>query len=490
MKALNRRKFLKTSALALGAGLISRAALPASAQPVGANGAIRLGIIGLGRKGGRGHIEMILKTPGVRLAAICDVDPRVLAERKETLSHENVAVFATTDARKLLERADVDAVVIASPNHWHALQTVWACEAGKDVYVEKPISHNPWEGMQMVRAAARYGRVVQTGTQMRSDIAMPQVIEYLRSGEIGKILWVHSLCYKFREGIGRKLPWYPDWLDYDMYCGPAPVVPLVRDELHYDWHWQWDTGNGDLSNLGIHEFDVGRWVAGHAGGPRRVLSLGGRFAFNDSGETPNTQLTVFDYPGLPVILENRVLPAKPGVRYTDHVQGVRQGIFVQCEGGSFAGRYGGAIYDKDGKKIKSFQGDGGEDHMANFVSAVRSRQTATLKAPLETGRVSTSPCHFGNISYRLGRSATLAQAHAAIESVPASGALLDSVAKHLAVHGVPVEEPVFTVGPWLEPAADLAGVAAVEGADDEALALAHHLVKETPRPPYVLSEQA
>jgi len=231
-------------------------------------------------------------------------------------------------------------------------------------------------------------------------------------------------------------------------------------------------------------------VAGHAGGPRRVLSLGGRFAFNDSGETPNTQLTVFDYPGLPVILENRVLPAKPGVRYTDHVQGVRQGIFVQCEGGSFAGRYGGAIYDKDGKKIKSFQGDGGEDHMANFVSAVRSRQTATLKAPLETGRVSTSPCHFGNISYRLGRRATLAQAHAAIESVPASGALLDSVAKHLAVHGVPVEEPVFTVGPWLEPAADLAGVAAVEGADDEALALAHHLVKETPRPPYVLSEQA
>ncbi|HEY5550949.1 MAG TPA: Gfo/Idh/MocA family oxidoreductase [Opitutaceae bacterium] len=489
MKTLDRRKFLKTSALALGAGLISRTAPPVHAQPIGSNDAIRLGLIGVGRKG-RGHIETILKTPGVRLVAICDVDPRELAKHRENLSREKVSVFTTTDARVLLERADVDAVLISSPNHWHALQTVWACQAGKDVYVEKPISHNPWEGVQMVRAAARYNRVAQTGTQMRSDIAMPQVIEYLRSGEIGKMQWVHSLCYKFREGIGRRLPWYPDWLDYDMFCGPAPVVPLVRDELHYDWHWQWDTGNGDLSNLGIHEFDVGRWVAGHAGGPRRILSLGGRFAFQDTGETPNTQLTVFDYPGLPVILENRVLPAKPGVRYTDHVHGVRQGIYVQCEGGYFAGRYGGAIYDKDGKKIKSFQGDGGENHIANFISAVRSRQTASLAAPLETGRVSTSPCHFGNISYRLGRSATLAEAHRALESVPASDPLLDGMAKHLAVHGVPVNDPVFTVGPWLEIDPGLAEVASIEGADKDTLALARHYVQSTPRPPYVLTEQA
>lgn len=488
MKHIDRRRFLKTSALALGAGLISRATLPAHAQPVGANDAIRLGVIGAGRKG-TDHIEKILKIPGVRLAAICDVDPRILAKHREALSRENVSVFETTDARVLVERPDIDAVLVASPNHWHALHTVWACQAGKDVYVEKPVSHNPWEGAQMVRVAARYNRVVQAGTQMRSDIAIPQVIDYLRSGEIGKILWVHSLCYKFREGIGRRLPWYPDWLDYDMFCGPAPVVPLVRNELHYDWHWYWDTGNGDLANIGIHEFDVGRWIAGHVAAPRRILSLGGRFGFQDAGETPNTQLTVFDYPDLPVFLENRVLPAQPGVRFTDHVQGVRQGVYVQCEGGSFAGRYGGAIYDRDGKKVKSFQGDGGENHLENFFSAVRSRQSATLAAPIETGRVSTSTCLYGNISYRVGRPANLGAARSALESVPASVPVLEGLARHLEKHSVPVNDPVFTLGPWLQPEEDLAGLAGVEGADADTLALARHHAKGAPRPPYILPEQ-
>ena len=455
---------------------------------MGSNGAVRVGVIGLGRKG-LAHVENLLKLADVRIAAVCDVDPRVLAAGVDYLRKSNVEVFATVEARRLLERGDVDAVMVVSPNHWHALHTVWACEAGKDVYVEKPVAHSVWEGVQMTRAAARYGRIVQAGTQMRSDVAMPKVIQYLREGHLGRIRWVHSLCYKNREGIGRRQPWYPDWLDYDRYCGPAPVVPLVRAELHYDWHWYWNTGNGDLANIGIHEFDVGRWLAGHVGVPRRILSLGGRFAFDDAGETPNTQVTVFDYPGLPVILENRVLPAKPGVKYMDQVHGVRQGVVVQCENGYYAGRYGGAFYDQGGRKLKSFPGDGGTNHLANFFAAVRSRRTEQLAAPIETGRVSTSTCLYGNVSYRLGAPATRAQAQDAVADLAPAVQVLDGLAAHLTAHGVDLAKPVITLGPWLEVDAGLSDVTAVAGADRHRLEEARYLLKGAQRPPYVLREQ-
>ncbi len=484
MSSFTRRAFIKTSAIAVGASLCARV----RAAPLGANDDVRVGIIGLGRKG-QAHLEQLLKMSGVRIAAVCDVDPRVLAAQVEALKKENVTPFATDDARRLIERADVDAVLVVSPNHWHALHTVWSCEAGKDVYVEKPVSHSIWEGVQMVRAAQRYGRVVQAGTQMRSDIAMPEVAAYLQAGRLGRVQWVHSLCYKSREGIGRRRPWYPDWLDYDRFCGPAPLVPLVRAELHYDWHWYWDTGNGDLANIGIHEFDVGRWLAGHNGAPRRVLSLGGRFAFQDAGETPNTQMTFFDYAGVPVVLENRVLPAKPGVQYTDHRHGVRQGVVVQCEDGYFAGRYGGAVYDRQGKKIKSFAGDGGVNHLANFFAAMRSRRTDALAAPLEVGRVSTSTCLYGNVSYRLGKPATLAQARAAVAEIAPSSGVLDSLSAHLRVHGVELDSPALTLGPWLEVDAALSDVVAVQGGGAAELEEARYLLKGTARPPYVLAEQ-
>jgi predicted dehydrogenase len=487
MKTIPRRSFLQQSALALGAGLAARSAPRVWARPLGANDEIRVGVIGAGRKGSD-LIEQILQLPGARLAAICDVDPRVLAQHVDGLAKQNLTVFATTDARALLAQRDVDAVVIASPNHWHALHTVWACEAGKDVYVEKPASHSVWEGVQMVKAAHRHGRVVQVGTQKRSDRAVPEVIAYLREGHLGKLLWVHAVCYKGREGIGRRLPWYPDWLDYDRFCGRAPMVPLVRDELHYDWHWYWDTGNGDLANIGIHEFDLARWVAGHDGAPRRVLSLGGRFAFVDAGETPNTQLTVFDYPDVPIFLENRVLPAKPGVKFMDHVQGVRQGIYVQCEGGSFAGRHGGVIFDQDGRKVKTFTGDGGSDHLANFLRAVRTRDVSTLAAPLEPGRVSTSSCLYGNISYRLGAPASIATVRSALGPVVSAGPLLDGLATHLEAHGVNLAEPRLTLGPWLEPDAGLATVHRVDGGNSD-LEQARFLLKDVQRPPYVLAEQ-
>lgn len=487
MPALSRRNFLQTTAVAVGAGLCASALPRVWAQPMGANGDVRVGVVGLGRKGAD-HVEKLRKLAGVRLVAVCDLDPRVLAAQVELLKKDRHEVFATTDARRLFERADVDAVLIVSPNHWHALHTVWACEAGKDVYVEKPVSHSVWEGVQVARAAARYGRVVQVGTQMRSDIAIPEVIQYLREGHLGRVQWVHSLCYKERESIGRRRPWYPDWLDYDLFCGPAPLVPLVRKELHYDWHWYWDTGNGDLANIGIHEFDVGRWIAGHTTAPRRILSLGGRFAVDDAGETPNTQVTVFDYPGLPVILENRGLPAKPGVRYLDHVNGVRQGVVVHCEGGYFAGRYGGAFYDQTGRKLKSLSGDGGANHLANFFEAVRSRRVDALAASIETGRVSTSTCLYGNVSYRLGAAVPLSAARAAVADLAPATQVLDGLAAHLQAHGVDLAAPSVTLGPWIETDAGLSDVVALTGAN-AALEDARFLLKGAARPPYVLPEQ-
>lgn len=484
----SRRRFLKSAAASLGAVFFARSSPRAWAQPVGSNGDVRVGVIGLGRKGSN-HVEHLCRLPGVRVAAICDVDPRVLSVQVGLLRKENREVFATTDARRLLDRADVDAIVVASPNHWHALHTVQGCEAGKDVYVEKPVSHSVWEGTQMVRAATRHGRIVQAGTQMRSDVAIPEVVAYLREGHLGRILWVHSVCYKARNGIGRRNPWYPDWLDYDLFCGPAPVVPLVREELHYDWHWYWDTGNGDLANIGIHEFDVGRWLAGHDGAPKRILSLGGRFAFADAGETPNTQLTVFDYPGRPVILENRVLPARPGADYMDHVMRVRQGVVVHCEGGHVAGRYGGVAYDRAGRKLRHFAGDGGANHLANFIEAVRTRRPEVLAAPLETGRVSTSTCLFGNVSFRLGEPATLAAARNAVADLPAAGEVLDGLAAHLGVHGVDLNTPALTLGPWLEVDARLSDVLAVSGGGAARLEDARFLLKGAARPPYVLAGQ-
>lgn len=489
MSKLSRRSFVRNTALALGTVYLARGSTSAWARPLGASDDVRIAVIGVGRKGSS-HAENLLKTPGVRLVAVCDVDPVILAKQVEVLAKENVKVFATTDARLLLERADIDAVVIASPNHWHALHTVWACQAGKDVYVEKPVSHSVWEGVRMKEAAARHGRVVQAGTQMRSDIAMPEVIKYLREGHLGKMLWVHALCYKLRESIGNRRPWYPDWLDYDLYCGPAPVVPLRRDELHYDWHWSWDTGNGDLANIGIHEFDVGRWVAGHDGAPRRVLSLGGRYVVDDAAETPNTQLTVMDYAGVPVFLENRGLPAKSGVNYMDNVHGVRQGVYVQCEEGYFAGRHGGSFYDRAGRKLASFPGDGGADHMRNFLVTVRSRRSESLAAPLETGRVSTSTCLYGNISYRLGAPAKLPAARAVLEEVaPAAGAL-DNLARHLGSNGLDLDKLVLTLGPWLEVDAGLSDVTGVKGGGAATRDDARYLLKGTPRPPYVLPEPA
>ncbi|MCR6657622.1 MAG: Gfo/Idh/MocA family oxidoreductase [Opitutus sp.] len=488
MKHITRRSFVRNSALALGAASLAyRGGTSAWAQVLGSNDAVRVGIIGLGWKGGD-HLKDLLTKPEARVVALCDVDSEILARQVEVARAGHANVFATTDPRRLLERNDVDAVVIATPNHWHALLTVWACQAGKDVYVEKPVSHSVWEGTRMVEAAKHYGRVVQAGTQTRSDQTMPQWQDYIREGHTGKVQWIHAVTYKMRGNIGLRQPWLPAWLDYDLYCGPAPVTPLRRDKLHYDWHWSWETGNGDLANLGVHQLDIAAWLTGQEGMPRRILSLGGRYVHEDAAQTPNVQITVLDYPDVPMIFENRGLPAKPGVNYFDHVRGCREGIVVQCENGYFTGYHGGSFFDHEGKRVKQFQGDGGAKHMGNFLEAVRSRKPDMLAAPIATGHRSTAKCLYGNISYRVGRPAPFAEVRESVSSLPFVVDALESARTHLEVHGADLEQKPLTVGPWLYPDSK-DGIARIEGADNAVLASARELLRDPMREGYRIPEK-
>jgi len=480
MKSLSRRTFLKSAGL-VGLSLkVSRV--------LGANDDIRIAIIGIGNKG-KGHVGVFRATNGCRVAALCDVDPKRLAEGLDSFD-DKPAVFATTDLRRVIDRKDIDVVVIATCNHWHGVATVWSCQAGKDVYVEKPISHSLDEGTLMVAAAKKYNRIVQAGTQYRSDQGLRAAAEYIGRGGIGKMLWGHVLWYEERGSIGRKAPWKPDWLDYDLYCGPAPVEPLTRDRLHYDWHWVWSTGDGDLANSGIHAFDVCRMFAGYDHLPERVLCVGERFAVNDAGQTPNTQLTVLDYKSAPIIIENRNLPSKKGERVMDQLKGVREGVIFQCEGGYFAGfRGGGWIYDNDGKKVKQFKGDGGSDHHVNFIEAVRTRKPGLLNAPIRQGHISSAVCHLGNLSFRLGVDADKKQILEKIGDFNLAGETLERIERHLTANEVDLNKTPMKLGPWLTVDQQTEAITRCDGKNTaSAVAKANTLARGSYRKPFAIDE--
>ncbi len=474
----SRRDFLKATVAATAPLVLTRRLL-------GANEDIRVAVIGLGNKG-KGHVGVFKDLPGVRVVALCDVDPDRLAAQVKRVD----TAFSHTDPRRVLERKDVDAVVIATPDHWHALLAVWACQAGKDVYVEKPVSHNIWEGRKIVEAAAKYGRVVQAGTQYRSDEGLKQAAQYIHDGRLGRVLWGHVLWYERRGSIGKVAPHTPDWLDYDLYCGPAPVEPLRREKLHYDWHWVWSTGTGDLGNSGIHAFDICRGFAGYRGLPPRVVCAGGRFAVDDAGETPNTQFTVFDYKPAPIYIENRNLPARTGVKEMDHLRGIREGLILQCENGYFAGfRGGGWAYDNDGGRIKQFKGDGGGQHAANFIQAVRDRKVERLNAPIQEGHISSAVCHLGNLSYRLGTPAGAEALQQAVRDFKGAKETIERLRQHLLANEVDLQKTPMSLGPWLT--IDLTTERITDAASAHASATveqANRLARGSYRAPFVVPE--
>jgi len=489
MNAQTRRSFLKTSAAVAGARLAA-AALPTSARaaPAGVNGAIRMAIIGLGIMG-CGHVKRLAGRKDVRLVALCDLDRSAIARALKEGEPHLVAPFTCTDARDIISRPDVDAIVIATGNHWHALQTVWGCQAGKDVYVEKPMTHTVWEGRKVIEAAEKYGRIVQVGTQYRSETGLAAGIDYVRSGALGRLKHVHAICFSTRKPSVRRAPWYPDFLDYNLFCGPTPMIPLEREELHWEWHLSWATGNGQLGNQGAHLLDIARRFIGADAAPRRVLGLGGRFGPDDFADTPNTQVAIYDYPDVPLIYESRGLPARPGTAVLDQVNGIRLGVVAQCEGGYVSGLVGCAAYDSAGKAIKKFGGDGGRGHMDNFLNAVRSRRVADLAAPAIAGHVTAALCHYGNISLRVGEPAESSTIARTLDAIPAAAEIGRSVQQHLGVHGFDLAKRRLTLGPWLELGPAIDHIAQVSSRDEAALARARYLMHEAQRPPFVIPEK-
>jgi predicted dehydrogenase len=466
MRKLTRRDFIKRSlAAAAGAGITAAIPTKAWSQVVGSNDAIRLAIIGLGgdkmRGDNNGNIEKVIggkggfmipefrNIPGVRIVALCDVDKYNLERERKQFDDANEKIDTYIDVRTLLERKDIDAVYIATPNHWHTLISVWACQAGKDVYVEKPVSYNIWEGRKMVEAARKYNRIVQSGTHRRSDDAIRKSIEYAQSGQLGKIKLARAICYRYRPSIGKvngPQP-IPATVDYNLWCGPAPKEPLMRKNLHYDWHWVWNTGNGEIGDLGSHHLDVARWAVGQKQFPKRVISLGERFGYVDDGQTPNTQIAFFDYEPAPILWEVRGLCTKKGSTIMDNFLGVRQNTVIHCEDGYVIA--GAWAYDRNGKKIKQFVSENSETHPANFIKAVRSRNPDDLTAEILEGHLSAALSHIGNISHRLGQKATPEQIKESIKNRSDVIDAFDRMRNHLAANKINIKKNMAVLGPWL-----------------------------------------
>lgn len=470
MKQLTRRSFLKgTTAAGLALGMptiVIGSERPSKTASPGNE--VRIAVVGLGGinvvggVGGRGRqlITRLREVPGARIVALCDVDREILDHGAKLFSDRGEKVATHVDFRRVLDDKSIDAVVLATPNHWHALGTIWACQAGKDVYVEKPFSYTIWEGRQMVAAARKYNRMVQVGTQRRSSTVLPQAFDYLRSGQIGPIRFAHALVYRARSGIGKvstPTP-VPETVDYDLWCGPAPKAPLMRKQLHYEWHWVWPTGNGEMGNNGVHMTDICRWALGHNQVPPRAMSIGGRFAFDDAGETPNTQIAFLDYSPAPILCEIRNVSreANPkGASSMGKFRNRNSGIVIVCENGYFAGDFtGGAVFDNADKKIRDFQdgrksGDIEKSHLENFVASVRSRKHDTLAAEAWQGHVSAACCHVANLSHRLGKPAAPGAIREAIRS---NGELADAFERcreYLRENGVDLGATPAVLGPWV-----------------------------------------
>jgi predicted dehydrogenase len=441
MNKLNRRDFLKTTLLTT-ASLSLFPALRSSASP---NEEIGVAVVGFHGRG-RAHIEGYSRVKGTRLVALCDVDQHVMDAELKRCANQKPKSY--TDIRKLLENPDVDIVSIAMPNHWHSLAGIWSIQAGKDVYVEKPVSHEVWEGRQLVKAARNNHRIVQTGTQCRSSSGITEAIQWVREGNIGKIIRARGLCYKRRPSIGKvdhPTP-IPEWIDYNLWCGPAPEVPLMRKHLHYDWHWVWPTGNGDLGNQGIHQMDIARWALGEPELSPRVLSVGGRLGYIDDGTTPNTLIVFHDYPAAPLIFEVRGLPSKAGSNQMDSYRGARIGVVVDCEAGSMViPSYDTAIiYDKNQTEIKRFRG--ASSHFQNFIDAVRSRKYTDLHADILQGHVSSALCHTGNISYRLGKKRPPEEIRDGVKADRDLAEAVGRMEEHLGANNIDLHKTPATLG--------------------------------------------
>jgi predicted dehydrogenase len=454
-KDLSRRQFLADSGkaavgLAAAGTLASCAGLQTApavkSRVIGANERINLAAVGV-RSQGTALTTGFAKVANVRIKTIVDIDENLYAERVKKLEEiQGTAPSTEYDMRRAFDDKDIDAVIIAAPNHWHALAAIWACQAGKHVYVEKPCSHNIWEGRKMVEAARRYNRIVCVGFQSRSMRTVRQAIKFLHDGGLGEIYMARGLCFKPRDtigsypdgpipdgqsdsiriGFGKMPPFTRDYLKavhYDLWMGCAPKRPFNRNRFHYNWHWQWDYGNGDIGNQGPHQFDIARWGLNKNRHPVKVHAAGGYFAFESDQQTPNTQAAMFEY------ADGKVLQFEVRGLYTNGESAIASGQetaeqndikignlfygtkgWMSIKGGSWKTYFGRKnepgpssetaeeIYDP-----MVLTGTGSGAHYENFIGALRSGNKEDLTCDIEVGYMSTALPHLANISYRLGR---------------------------------------------------------------------------------------
>jgi len=415
------------------------AATAASAMRVwGANERVNIGIVGLGGRGG-GHLNAYSRLPETRVAGLCDVN-QAARERAQATLLKNTGEKAKEfdDMRAAFADPNIEAVSIATPNHWHALSSIWAMKAGKDVYCEKPASHNIHEGLTMVQVARKTKRMLQIGSQHRSTPFKMRAMEALQGGLIGKIYQSRGLCYKRRKSIGKKpdTP-TPAGLNWDLFLGPAPLRSFNELRFRYNWHWFWDTGNGDIGNQGVHQMGVARWGMSEPQWPLTAHAHGGKFAYDDDQETPNTLTANFDFGDRELVFETRGLltggeglvptprrrpggtsdtpsPAATGPKTSAPLNIMIGNLFYGTEGWAAMNDRGFQAFKGESHELVMEEGPKSEEetnttalHMQNFVAACRSRNHKDLTDEIEIANLSAAMCHLANISYRVGRKLTL-----------------------------------------------------------------------------------
>src|ERR1700730_13184072 len=380
---MNRRSFIQSSAIALASGMTAR----------GANDRINVAVIGV-RGRGRDHITSYSKIPDARVAAVCDIDQAQIERAVQFTEKTTGAKPQKTyqDIRKLLDDKDIDAVSIATCNHWQALATIWACQAGKDVYVEKPASHEIWEVHKMVEAARKYNSMVQVGKLSSTTDHIIRAIQMLHDGVSGKVYMAKGLCFKRRKSIGHQPDGpVPAGVDYNMWCGPAAMLPFNPNRFHYNWHWFWNTGNGDIGNQGVHEMDIARWGLNKSTLPEVVVSDGGKFVYADDQETPNTQLATFKYDDSELVFEVRGIMTGGESSIAYDGSNFIGNLFYGSDGWMSLDMRGCQIYRGEDRKLaqefKNSEHAGWDTtpHVQNFLKAVRSRNHKDLTCDIEDG---------------------------------------------------------------------------------------------------------
>ncbi len=477
MSKQNRRSFIRksvgtTSALvALGQARFahSQTEPKASTSP---NEQMNVAIIGTGGRGGT-HISEMLHADGVTISHICDVDEEKGSQRATQIEKaQGSRPEFKTDLRHILDVPSVDFVTIATPNHWHALGGIWAIQAGKDAYVEKPVCHNIAEGTALIAAARKYDKMCQVGTQCRSSQAIIDAISFMNAGGIGDVNFARGLCYKRRKSISPLGDYpVPGNVDFNLWSGPAQYTDpkVTRQQFHYDWHWQRLYGNGDLGNQGPHQTDVARWGLGVDSHPISVISYGGRLGYQaerddstyvDAGDTANTEVSIYDYGDKCMVFETRGLSVdSSGDEELNRLFGSTEGnkigvVFYGSQGYVVQRQYDNCVaFDKEFNVIKEFNGSG--DHFGNFVAACRNRDQKTLNADVREGHLSAAISHLGNISYYLGEKnhaspAELRSALKGIKSLDDNSATLDRTLAHLTKNGVDLDKYPVSLGPLLK----------------------------------------